>query len=372
MEQDLARALSRHIGYTTGAYYLERIVSTLSAFDDAPSAYITELVEKARLAVSPREASGGNTKALSQEYLEEVINFAEAMGLLETVSPKQAQVRRFAPTEVGRTLLGAKGSEDESFFHYYLTKTVLFADSDALFPVIDFFSRARSESLHAHYLAFQQGLRARRAKWLLEAFPEQLLFKRIALNVPWLRDPQRGEPRPRIEELSVKTAKHHTTPRHGWLSQLGLLDAESKALTPFGAATRRSLTPDGHYFWLGPKQTTQRDLGISLEQRLPGPFEDTYGMAAEYAAPTNAEIDQLIADTVHIMKRGYKSVKLIHAAQATLLLPIEYIKYRMFADGRSYRWAEVLSALFPRYRVDFERLSAKRGQIGFYKWKGVS
>ena len=69
------------------------------------------------------------------------------------------------------------------------------------------------------------------------------------------------------------------------------------------------------------------------------------------------------------MSTAYSRAKWVYAPQASLQLPIEFIAYRSYVDGMDYRWEEVLNILFRRYRSTFERLSARRGPIGFYKVK---
>ena len=110
LERDLGTALSRHIGYTTGAYHLDRIVATLEVFGESPSAYLSEVVERARQFVSNQEDESSGKRIPSDKYLEEVVHFAEAMFLVKTVSQKHAQMRRLAPTERGPRLVWSKSN----------------------------------------------------------------------------------------------------------------------------------------------------------------------------------------------------------------------------------------------------------------------
>ena len=362
LEKDISKALSRYIGYTTAAYSLDRIISTLQIFEKSPSAYISEIVEKMRLSAG---------RIAGNKYLEEVVTFAEAMSIIETVSRKDAKLRRLAPTELGRALMGARALRDNSFLKHFLTRTVLLADADALFPVLDFFSGPREVSLQDYYLDFQFTLRKKRVIWLEMVFSERILLERIVSNISWLSLPQRGPTSLKPDVLSKNTSRHHTTPRKGWLETLGLLDI-NQSLTQFGHATHTALLSNNEYFWLGPGHTTQKEMGIPPIKHKSGPFEDTFGFITECSLPSEDEVDQLLDDTAEIMKQGYRATKLIHAAQATLYLPIEYIRYREYIDKRSYDWVKTVSLLFSKYRGEFQRFSARRGQIGFYNWKGDS
>ena len=111
-------------------------------------------------------------------------------------------------------------------------------------------------------------------------------------------------------------------------------------------------------------------MGIAPGVKARGPFEDTFGSPKDSVVATEPEEERLADDTAAIMRKGYRASKLIHASQATLLLPIEYIRYRGAVDERKYDWNRIVQRVLAWYRGEFERLSAKRGQVGFYKWKG--
>ncbi len=370
LERDLGRALSRHIGYTTGAYFLERIVSTLDIFNERPSAYINELAEQA--ASSKRSLAGGDngTHTPNMKYLLEVANFAESMGLIFAVSQKSARLRRVAPTELGRALLGAQASSDDGFYNYFLSRTVLLADADALVPILMFFSKPSGVSLYEHYWYFQRELRKERAGWLQNIFPERQVLERMITYIPWLSMPSRHQASLVCKNISMKTAKHHAAPRQGWLQRLELVDANSKKLTPLGQATLDGLILNDYFFWLGPNSTTQNALGIQSHKKKDGPYQDTFGLIAIATQARSEDVDILLEDTAEVMRAGYRATKLVHAAQATLVLPIEFVKYRSFVDKKNYSWEDTVARIFEKYRGEFERLSAKRGQVGFYKWKG--
>ena len=311
-----------------------------------------------------------NRRKPGDKYLEESVHFAEAMSLITAVSRKHAQVRRFAPTELGRALSGAKASGDEDFFRYFLTKSILLADADALFPVMEYFRTGSNVSVITFYQDFQNTLRRRRSEWLLKAFPQPLLHSRVSENISWLTGTQRGTVNVRVETISERTARHHATPRVGWLQMLGILDSQRDNLTDFGESIRAALLSGDEYFWLGPPSTTQEELGLEKEKQAGGPFEDTYDLVSSGSPASERDVLDLVDETRGVMRRGYSAAKLVHAAQATLYLPIEYIKFRSFVEQKNVDWNSTLNRLFSEHRDEFERLTAKRGQVGFYKWKG--
>ena len=370
LERDLGRALSRHIGYTTGAYNLDRIVSTLDIFRERPSVYRDELAERLGSSGGVNVEQAGKDNIPSMDYRREIINFAEAMSLIFSVSKKGVRMRRFAPTETGRALLGARASNDEGFYNYFLTRIVLLADADALYPVLDFFSKEQNSPISEFYLDFQNNLRSKRANWLEEVFRERSVLERLVTHIPWLYMPCRGELHLGIKEIVMKTAWHQSRPRKGWLNHLGLLDKKSETLTQIGHATLNELAQNHNYFWLGPISTTQDQMRIPLDKQKGGIYEDTFELMGNTPHRETNDIDQLLEDTANVMRAGYAETKLVHAAQATLVLPIEFIKYRAYLDQRNYEWNKIVADIFVRYRGEFQRLSAKRGQVGFYKWNG--
>ena len=274
-------------------------------------------------------------------------------------------VDRQCPRPVGR-----KGGRGRRVLPARLTRTLLLADADALFVVLNYFRGNVRGSLPEYYGEFQLRLRDRRAKWLSGAFPDRILLGRLVSHIPWLSGAREKSVGLNIETMSNNTARHHSVPRKGWLKELGLLDLHGRKLTKAGRAVHAGLECGGEYFWLGPTRDTQDEMGIARGLRMGGPFEDTFGVPESSVVTSEIEEERLADDTAAIMRKGYRVAKLIHASQATLVLPIEYIRYRGSVDERRYDWNRIVQRVLVKYRGEFVRLSAKRGRIGFYKWKG--
>ncbi|NKK18075.1 hypothetical protein GFM11_33510 [Rhizobium leguminosarum bv. viciae] len=361
-ENSLAGALARQIGYTSAAYSLPRILSVLEFFRDRPSGYKQELLAFLKSHQAETEGSEG--------YLEEVINFAVAMKLVEVVSSSHATLQRLAPTETGRSVSGALASGDENFARYYIARTVLIADADYSFPVLKYCAAKPDVDVKNYFLDFQHNLRLRRHEWLRQIFPDRVLFSRIADSVGWLRKGKGLLADYEAERLTLNTARHHTTPRLGWLSYLGLIEGERR-ITALGRDLVAALEGRKHYFWLGPPSGVQEALRIPPDKCMHGPFEDTFTLSAlESSPPTAADVANLIDRLAHIMSVGYAAAKLIHAPQASLVLSIEFIRYTGYIEQKDYQWETVLDEFFTVKKSEFERFSAKRGQIGFYRPKG--
>lgn len=359
-ERALARALSRHIGYTSGAYHLDRIFAVLEQFRGRTSAYKQELVSAIETMARDQK------EKLSSDYAGEILNFAVAMGLLETVSARQAGLVRFAATETGRSLLGARAVGDESFFRFYMAKVVLLADADFLIPLLLFFKQDAVRDVLSYFAAFQRQLRAARLDWLIRIFPEPVLLERVVDHVGWIK---RGgkDPLRRFSQAELKpdTVRHHAIPRQGWVEQLGLLDRRPRKLTSFGSDVLSSLAPNSQYFWVAPPTGVLEAMAIT--DRPQGMSEDKMQFTSFEKTPTAVEMNNLCESVRRIMIEGYDSAKLIHASQASLQLPLEYISYRRYRDQRRYDWESVIDTVFKESREQLQRYSAHKGKIGFYR-----
>lgn len=359
-EKLVAKALSRHIGYTSGAYDLRRIFSVLDVFREESSAYKDEIV--AYLGASGEAAHAQST---TPEYRADVLSFASAMGLVEAVSTRDARVPRFAATELGRSIMGAAAIGDPEFYNFYSAQVVLRADADFLIPILTYVRDAPSMGLNDYFVAFQVTLRSRRFAWLQAAFSEPILMERIASQLPWLKRQKGAHRLYEVETPTANTARHHATPRQGWLEQLGMVDLGRRSLTDFGQDVLTALNPGDDYFWLAPADDVLDALRFA--SRPAGQSEDCLRFSSVAVPPTEEELESLVNDLALVMKSGFVKAKLVHASQASLQLPIEYVHFRAYRDGRAYEWEAVLDILFQRFRGQLERYSARKGKIGFYR-----
>ena len=367
-ERALVGALSRHIGYTTAAYDLDRIFGILDMFADNTSAYESDIVAflKSRTPSVPARAVRGAESG----YVREVLSFATSMRILEIVSERNTRIKRYAPTQTGRAIMGARAAGDDAFFGFFRTKLVLFADADALVPVVLLSQRGLlGQRLFAEYRRYLFDLRLRRLTWLRTAFSERLVFDRFVDRLPWVSRSRDLLAPPQIEEIAAHTARHHVTPRRRWLVQLGLTTAVDGPPTEFGKDVLDSLLHNGKYFWLGPDGDVQAGLRIPPDKRQAGPFEDALGFRTQPGTPSDASIDALVDETATLMMEAYPRARFVYSPQAPLVLPVEYIAYRAYADCLDYPWRNVLELVFKRYRHSLERFSARRGPIGFYTVK---
>lgn len=367
LENALGQALCRHIGYTTAAYELDRIYAVVTVFRKKPSAYGSEIIEflKHEMQRAPR----GSNEQISDDYLREVINFSVSMGLVEMVSDRYARVKRYAATQVGRSVLGIQQVDDGAFYQFYRTKIALLADADAIVPILELSGTKRpSQSVYQYYREFQHNLRERRISWLRKAFPERRLRDRIAQQLTWVKIGSGPEKDYEYRKISVNTARHHYVPRKEWLLNLGLLN-ESREITQFGNDVLSAICLSGQYFWIAPSKGLQEALHIPRHCQREGLFENDLDFSLEKDEPDQDDVEALVERTAEAMEQAYEAAKLVYAPQAPLQLPIEYIAFRSYIEKKNYDWPRVLELLFKRKRSNFERLSARKGLVGFYKVK---
>lgn len=358
-ERLVAKALSRHIGYTTGAYDLGRIFASLEPFAGRTSAYKDELV--AYLA----NAEGQGSATTSADYRAEILSFSTAMGMLEVVSTREARLVRYASTELGRSILGAKAIGDDDFFRYYMAEVVIRADADFIVPLLIYHETSPPIQINEFFAEYAATLRNLRFEWLISALPERILLERVAAQVHWLKRKKSARGTYEVDIPTANTARHHATPRMGWIEQLGLYDRSTRGLTKFGSDVLRALAGDGRYFWVAPPEDALQALGLTNYPE--GQTEDRLTFHGVGAPPSEADMLALVDDLRRVMAAGYPAAKLVHAPQASLQLPIEYVSFRSYMDGKSYDWQIALDHLFLAHKSEFQRYSAKKGKIGFYR-----
>lgn len=356
-ENDLAGALSRHVGYTTGAYDLRRIFNVVEVFKTRTSAYTEEIISDL--------FEANESRTTSEAYLSEVLNFATSFGLVESVSNRESKLTRYAATELGRSVLGVANLDDQDFRDFFLASIILLADADFLVPLMIHIDTRIELPLLEYFREFTEDLRKKRYDWLRQQFPERILFERIASQIAWLKRTKDMTIPYKVDVPTINTARHHSKPRLGWLSTLRLSTPDNKCLTAAGKAILKNLAVDYRYFWVSPSPNTMATLRVTS----PEPSASEVDLLARYdnPLPEKEQIARLVADVAVIMKTAYPNARLIHAEQASLRLPIGYIEYRSYKDHKRYDWQIVLKTVFEEYRGILHRYSAHKGQIGFYK-----
>jgi hypothetical protein len=363
-ERQLAHALARHIGYTTGAFSLDRLADVSGLFPKA-SAYSFELVKH----IQDRPLG---SKPLTEGYATEVVNFCTALGLLERLETSgNAKLARFRLSSEALALRAATALEITELRRLVLTALLVENDADGYGLLLDLLDvgmtikEREGQGLADRYLAQTKLFREERWQWLQRVFPQRVLQRRIAEQIYWLRVPKQGE----VVILEPKSdfGRHHSTPRKGWAESLAHASAHTHELTQGGKELLSRLRRDApRYRWVAPPKATFEALKIpaALVPRTP------HGPAWDLLRPHSLESDQIPEPLVHevarFMREAYPHLKLHHANQAPTA-PVGmfvYVKEREL--GRRLSRRALLELVFREYASYFAPMSSRTEKLAFY------
>ena len=366
-ETELAAALSRHIGYTTGAYEVHRIANVAAMFRHTPSLYQYQMVRQLM------DWSEESQRHVGEKYAAEIINFANALGILRKVADGPTPgARRYALTPEGFTIRSALKRGPESLLRFTLIGLVLESDCDAYGLLLDLLDERRitGAELHRAFRVRFDELRSERLDWLERAFPNQTLRNRIHEKISWI--PHRG----RIKLASTDFGRHHVTPRLGWARWFGHITtgriasstAEGSLLTDRGiellCALRRGT---GRYTWLGPECGTQEGLRIVESLRRCGPFAPSWNLLRPAdRRQSKADVVRLAEDVADFMDSHYTDLRLVHANQASIASVVPYLHLREHQLGYSVERDSVFDRVF-EMRSSFNYLSSRIRKYGYFR-----
>ena len=367
LEAALAQALSRHVGYTTGAYEIDRIAEITLEFQNRPSLHQYELTR--HLMIQSREGR----QAIGEDYAAGILNFAVGLKVIHKVTGGSTpRVNRYAVTPEGATIRSALAHSEEQLAKFTLLGLVLESDSDAYALMLDILDKTHATGALLHSL-FQdrfQDLRSDRESWLKLAFPNQILRKRIESRIPWIRESRTFTRR--VEKLTSHFGRHHVTPRLGWAETFNHIKSASKGCQDSINLTRsglellrllRSETPN--YNWIGPPEGTQEALRIPDAQRRHGPFEPAWELLRpRQLTSSDWNVERVVSRVTEQLVTHYDSLKLVHANQVPIrsVLPLIFFEERTL--GFRVPTDTVLETLF-QYGSPFSALSTRYERYGY-------
>ena len=351
-EQDLAQALDRHIGYTTGAFDLERIAGVALLLERRTTLWDVEIVNRLT-----------KTQNIGEDYARGVLDFGVGLGLVRRFESGSAATR-IGLTDLGRSYCGAFYCNNAPLQRLVLTYAVLASDCDLYGLLLNSFTCRPGKLSAPQQLARElQALREKRVSWLREYFPDVRLRRRITDRVSWL---QKGKGDVGSVDIRVKDdyARHHSFPRKGWAKSLGHV-GETGDLTAFGREVGKGIRDvDNGYFWLGPAPATLDRLRLPEEAKRQ-PLGPVWSLLRpqERAEASIREIRSL----ANFMEKAYPAIRLTQSNQASIdvILPVLYMHERDV--GVKYDEKEVLRLLFSRYGDRFAPMSKRSGLFGHYQ-----
>ena len=371
LEADLARALSRHIGYTAGAYGIDRIVGITSFFEHKPSLYQFELTQHLI------NQSSNDRRQIKEGYAAEILNFAIGLGIIYKVADGATpRVNRFALTAEGATIKSALAKREDELIKFTLIGLVLESDCDIYGLILDIIDdqHVYGTILQEMFLERFENLARDRIKWLTASFPNRTLRDRIAKQVTWIRKDSKGYGW-QYKQPSKDFGRHHVTPRVGWAKWLGHIKPGWSSSTTNGSPLTFSGTrllhavrgPSSRYMWLGPPSDTQDALRIPESNRRDGPWSPSWNLLRPRDFRTSSYDIQNIADEVAVfMETHYDELRLIHANQASIKSVMPFIHFIERKFGYSVQKESVLDRLFG-IGSRFNLLSTRNDRYGYYQ-----
>ena len=374
LEAELAHALSRHIGYTAGAYYIDRIAGITSLFKHKPSLYQFELTQ--HLMGQPKRGKF----QIDEPYAAQILNFAVGLRLVYRVTHGTlgSRLSRIALTPMGATIRSALARKEYDVAKFVLVGLVLESDCDLYGLILDVLHERplAGAALHQTFRERFEILRRGRVEWLNTAFPNQTLRDRIAAQTTWI-PPKLGRARRggRHEPISKDFARHHVTPRLGWAEWFGHIEpsptsssTDAHTLTQSGVGLLRALRGSSPSFlWLGPPVGAQEALGIAKSNKRNGPWAPSWNLLRPPNAQTSDNHVRTIADQVAgFMDTHYDDLKLVHANQASMASILPYLHFIERQEGYSVREDLVLKRIFGKGSL-FNVLSTRSSPYGYYQ-----
>ena len=362
-EDSLSTALSRSIGYTTGAYSIERIASIASLFGNKPSLYQTEITQ--HLVDLPTDQQRG----IERPYAAQILNFAVGLRIIEKVADGPTQdVNRFALTPEGTTVKAALEHSDFELLKFVLTGLVLEADCDfyaltlEILQIGHFSGSDRYRTFKNRY----QALRSDRLEWLVSAFPNRMLRDRVTEKVHWVPKNWKGTI-DSLKPLSDNFARHHVTPRVGWGRWFGHIDRDDQVTESGEQLLRAVKGPSAGYVWLGPPSGTLEALRIPESQQRTGPWSPSWDLLRPPCCETSdLAMLRVVDEVANFMETHYDSLRLVNANQAFLGSIRPYIYFTEQKLGYSVREESVLERIFATVNT-FSLLSMRQQRYGYYQ-----
>lgn len=367
VEAQLAKALSRHIGYTSGAFYLGRFAD-IAFLVAKPSLYAFELVK----AVQSWKAQEANEE-VSPDYATDIVNFCSAIGLIER-APGQAQANliRYVLSAEALTLRAANRLDLRDLHDLVLLSLLIENDSDGYGTVLELMDLGKEEAerrgsiLAERYLESVKKMRHSRFAWLGSVFPQPRLLESIVARIPWLRA-VRGKG-PQVVEPQTDFGRHHSSPRKGWAEYLGHADATTGELTTAGAHLLNRLRGGtGRYTWLAPPDTVLEALRIPPEKRLPGPSGPAWEVLRPPDPAERTEVsDDVIQRVAKFMENAYPCLRFEHANQASMQPVALYLYSIERALGYRLSRTAAFEAVFREFSSIFAPMSSRTAKMAYY------
>ena len=359
-ENQLLRALSRQIGYTTGAYSIVRMAQLVSLFTDS-TAYQFELVKILQ------EKGLDQDEALSPKYASEILNFATSLGILYRLphAGGLAHLSRFGLTDAGIALRAS--STKPLLRQLVLTDLVLQNDADAYILTLQLLAAtASSEQLATRFLQHVTDMRVRRLRWLTSAFTNKTLLDRFTARVFWIKKSRLGALE--ADKPKADFGRHHFGPRKSWAIQLGHFNEKDHLLTPTGSRLLSKFSPSSPpAFWLSPPKEALDLLRLPVPTEFAGPPEPAIDLLRPSLGPEAPPTPHIISSIVSFLVESFPTIRLHHARQASIAAAQYYLRVLEQEVGCRTSWDETLKLVAQQHAELFSFFTNRQGHIAYYQ-----
>ena len=362
--EELAGALARYVGYTTGAFQIARIADVTELFDQRPSRMKLEVV-------AGLQRGHDGAKPVTHKYAEGITDFAVGLGLVRRID-RGGLVPRLALTELGRAYRAATGLDLGDYQRFLLQYSVLRFDADVSGLLLDMALDGPlpvGSPLQRKFANRTRQLRDARCAWLIQAFPNPRLRDRLLRGdmgyiVRWIKD-ARGA-KIEVKEIGADFLRHHASPRRGWMTSLGYLRSDGH-LTLLGRKIALRLRADGdRYFWIGPPrdwfERLRVDAGLIRE-----PLSPVWNMVRPINPGLGTASSEAVERTADFMGTAFRYMRLTRANQAPLAAVTPYIYFLEHRLGMQLDPDRVFRAVFRKFETRFAPMSQRTGLLGYYQ-----
>jgi hypothetical protein len=360
-ETALVKALTRQIGYTTGAYSIERMAKLVTLFSDA-TAYQFELVRL--LQTEPLDFS----ENLSEKYATEILNFACSLGIFYRLPGTSAatHLARYGLTDAGVALRAA--AKFQALRPLVLTDLILENDADAYILALHLLSKAtadtKNDELAAEFRSCVYGMRAKRLEWLIAAFPNKTLLHRFTDKISWIKRSTRGGLD--VEEPKQDFGRHHWGPRKSWAQELGHCSASNQISADGNALLSLFKLHEPATIWLAPSPQVLDYLRIKNSHLLEGPREPVIDLLLPIGSPSSPSPD-VVEQVACFLEESFIHIRLHHARQASTAAARYYLHLLEIQRGGRISWEETMRAINAQYASRFSFFSSRQGQLAYYQ-----
>ena len=363
LENALIRSVSRYVGYTNGAYDMNRFIKLLDAIKDRPYAYQFELIETLH-SISDTIKTSTSAKG--------VLDFATGLGLLRRIGDSKSRIQpklvRYDLTSFGKAIRSANHIGESALKNDLFAMLLAENDADMYCLILEHCQHRQKTPIKKYVESRFRETRSKRLKWINDDIQNKAIKRRLTSSLPWIK--VIGN-RFTLDEESLKESffRHHVTPRFGWAKELGHVDPSSGLLTDEGMKYLSRFKAGERYEWIGPGKPVLEDLKITL------PPDALCGTAIEhFRHGTKIDKANVISATkshenrlYNLMKNSFQEIKLFNANQASIEVIYLFSYAIEYQTGKLADTEELIRSILKAHSDTLSALSSRNSPVGYYQ-----